>query len=309
MIRRRFLALTAAAAGVALLPGGAGFAGDPLEWKGTALGADALLRFYHDDRTAGRRLLAEVLAEIERLERVFSLYRDDSALVALNRTGRLDAPPLELVELLSISSRFSELTGGAFDVTVQPLWQLYAGHFARDGADPAGPPIEAVARTRRLVDWRGVTVEAGRVALARPGMAITLNGIAQGFVTDRIAALMRRRGMAHVLVDMGEIAAIGGRPGGQPWRVGVAGGGVTPLVDAAIATSSPDGTRFSPTCHHIFDPHTGLCAEAGVAAVSVWAPQATVADAVSTALVVGGTRWGEGLARAAGVSIRGLTVS
>src|SRR5690606_33904156 len=123
---------------------------------------------------------------IARLERIFSLYRADSDLCRLNRDGRHDAPPLELVELLSLAASVSAASGGAFDVTVQPLWLRYAEHFAAVDADPAGPALDDLLA---LVDWRGVSVDAGRVALARPGMAITLNGIAQGYITDRVADL------------------------------------------------------------------------------------------------------------------------
>ena len=84
----------------------------------------------HPDRTAAGQAIAACREEITRLERIFSLYRADSALSQLNRHGRLDDPPLELVELLAFSARVSAATGGAFDVTVQPLWDLYASHFA-----------------------------------------------------------------------------------------------------------------------------------------------------------------------------------
>lgn len=301
--RRRFIALTAAAAGVALLPGGAAFQGEPLRWKGDALGADASLELYVPDRAAGRRILAECLAELERLERIFSLYRNDSELVRLNRAGWLDGPALELVDLLSVSRSFSIQSDGAFDVTVQPLWELYANHFSQPDADPLGPPEAAIAAVRRLVDWRDVSIDAGRISLARRGMGVTLNGIAQGYVTDKVAELLRHRGMRHVLVDMGEIRALDGRPDGSPWPVQLEGGGRVGLVDRAVSTSAPDGTRFSPACNHIFVPSTGH-STTFTGTVSVIARSTTVADALSTACAVGGPSFARTLAeRIPGVEI------
>ena len=78
------------------------------------------------------------LAEVRRLEAVFSLYREDTALVALNRQGILVAPPADLVAVLAECRRCWELTGGAFDPTVQALWILYRDHFSRSDAGPAG---------------------------------------------------------------------------------------------------------------------------------------------------------------------------
>lgn len=298
--RRRFITLTAVASGLALLSGRRALAAEePTLWRGNALGADASLILYAPDQASGRRLLAESLAELERLERIFSLYRDDSALVHLNRQGYLVEAPAELVELLSVSRHFSQLSDGAFDVTVQPLWDLYAQHFSQANAAPAGPSEAALAGLHPLLGWQGVTIDSRKIAFARPGMGVTLNGIAQGYVTDKVADLLRRRGMTHVLVDMGEIQAIGPRLDGTPWRVGLEGAGEIGLVDRAVSTSSPDGTRFSPSCNHLFDPKTGHCSQMP-GTVSVVAPSATIADALSTAVAVGGRPLGEKIAAALG---------
>ncbi len=297
--RRRVIRLMAAAGGLAA--GGsvlarAGTGGRPLAeiWRGSALGAEASITLYHEDRAEARRLLRAAVGELRRLEAVFSLYRPDSALSRLNREGRLAVPPLEMVELLAIARSFAERTGGAFDPTVQPLWQVYAGHFATAGADPAGPPEAAVAAARARVGWRHLRVESTGVAFARAGMAVTLNGIAQGYITDRVADLLKREGMASVLVDLGEIRALGRHPEGRPWQVGIrdpreAGALLrrVALEDRALATSAGSGTRFdgSGRFHHLFDPRSGRSAQRYLS-VSVLAPRATVADALSTALYV-----------------------
>ena len=179
-------------------------------WSGIALGAAAQIVLHDPDGARARRLIARSVAEIDRLEDVFSLYRPESAICRLNRDGRLAAPPLELVALLAEARSYSERTEGAFDVTVQPLWRLYAAHFSRPGADPRGPAEADLARAHALVDYRAVEIEPSEVRFARPGMAITLNGIAQGYITDRVAALLEGAGMGDVLLDVGEL------PGARP---------------------------------------------------------------------------------------------
>lgn len=293
--RRRFLGIAAVAAGLALLPGGLRAAGVPARtWRGVALGADSMIQLAHPDPAEADRLIALCLEEVARLERVFSLYRTDSALARLNRDGALDAPPADLVRLLSEAAAFSRRTDGAFDPTVQPLWQLYAGHFARPGAAPAGPPEAAVRAARELVDHRKLRVEPGRVAFAGRGMAVTLNGIAQGYVTDRVSERLRAEGMTDVLVDLGEIRALGHHPSGRPWSVGLAdplaegrNADTLEIADRAVATSGGYGTPFDPAGRftHLFDPATGGCAREWLA-VTVLAPDATTADALSTALSV-----------------------
>jgi len=284
------LQITAAVAGASLLPGASSARTEPLVWRGTALGAASSVTLYHPDEAAARALLADALAEVRRLEGIFSLYRADSALSRLNRDGALVAPPLELVALLGQARAISELTGGAFDATVQPLWQLYAEHFAGPNADPAGPGPAEIAAALELVDYRALQVASRAIRFARPGMAVTLNGIAQGYITDRVADLLRRAGLDRVLIDLGEIRALGRHPDGRPWTAGIAkpdGGGAMlaelALDARALATSAPAGTRFEPSGrhHHLFDPRSGR-SEQGFASVSVLAPTAALADGLST---------------------------
>jgi thiamine biosynthesis lipoprotein len=287
--RRRFIAIAAAVAATAVWPRAGAAAMALHEWRGVALGAAATIRLAHPDEAAARRLLDRCATEIVRLERIFSLYRPDSALCRLNVAGALDLPPFELVELLGRAAAVSAATDGVFDATVQPLWRLYAEHFSAADADPAGPAVEAVLP---LVGWRGVSVDDSRITLARTGMALTLNGIAQGYITDRVADLLRAEGMDHVLVDLGETRAIGTHPDGRPWRVGLADPADPAriaerlsLADLALATSGGYGTRFEPTGrhNHLIDPRSGRSAPA-LRTVSVLARDATTADAASTAL-------------------------
>jgi thiamine biosynthesis lipoprotein len=289
MRRRRFVSVLASACGLACLPGPRSPRAErPWRWQGSALGADARIDLWLDDPARARRLVRLCLAEIDRLERVFSLQRQDSALALLNRDGRLPRPPPELVTVLEAARRVAEASGGAFDATVQPLWRLHADHFARPGSDSAGPALRDLERLRPLIDHRGVDAEPRGVRLIRPGMAVTLNGIAQGFIADRLALLLQDQGLAGVLLDVGEIATVGPAPDGGDWPVRAgAGGPVLALASGAVATSNPAALAFDRQRRfsHLIDPATlRPCAPEGE--VTVVADSATLADAVSTALAV-----------------------
>jgi thiamine biosynthesis lipoprotein len=288
--RRRTIGILAAAAGLPLLPLGAvaGQGASLVEWRGTAMGAVASLLIHHHDRAEARRIIGRAVAEVARLEAVFSLYRRDSALVRLNGRGVLEAPPLEMVELLQACGEWHQITGGAFDPTVQPLWRLYAEHFSKAAGD--GPVQAEIDGVLAHIGFQHVLANRDRIVFARRGMALTLNGIAQGYITDRIVALLRSEGITQSFVDMGEGRGIGARADGAPWQVAIADPltpgqtiGRVPIVDRAIATSSGNGFRFDAggRFNHLLDPRSGACA-VRYRSVTVVAPTATAADAFST---------------------------
>ncbi|MDP6952707.1 MAG: FAD:protein FMN transferase [Alphaproteobacteria bacterium] len=293
--RRRALTIMGAVAGLPLSPSlGARAAAPLVTWEGSALGAPARITLAHPDRAAAERLFERCVAEIRRLEALFSLHVADSEISRLNREGMLDAPALDTVYLLSEAKRFGEVTDGAFDISVQPLWRLYAEHFTANPGSNEAPDTAAVDAARALVDFRAIEVDNSRVAFARPGMAVTLNGIAQGYITDKVAALLRSEGIANVLLDLGENIAIDGHPEGRPWRIGLIDpfapqdyDDVVEIENRAVATSGGYGTMFGadPRNHHLFSPANGMSANHH-ASVSVLADKAMTADALSTGLFV-----------------------
>lgn len=294
--RRRMIRITGLVAGAAVLER-AWHGRRPeqlVRWDGQVLGALASLELYHHDQGAAQGLIAECMAEIRRLSRIFSLYQPDSAITRLNRDGQQASPPAELVRVLTESLRYSQLSGGAFDVTVQPLWDLYAGHFSHPDADPGGPSDAAIAAARSLVDYRKVECSPAMVRLATPGMAVTFNGIAQGYITDCVMDLLRRRGVDKVLAQLDAYRASGRHPDGRPWHIGIADPrapdnslAVLELNDRAMATSGGYGTCFDEAgrFHHLFDPATGRPSFSW-AGTNVVATSAMMADGLSTAIAV-----------------------
>ena len=262
--RRRFIALSAAALAAP------GYAATRHDWQGVALGAEARLVVSGATDAQARHVFARVVSELAQVEAQFSLYCD-SALTRLNRDGRLPYPSVPMLDLFALADQVHRATGGAFDPTVQPLWLA----MATGGNLTAG---------RTAIGWDRVRIAPDEIKLD-PGMALTFNGIAQGHAADRIAARMRAEGFGNVLIDMGEVQALGTRPDGGPWRAQIAGPGGDALADLdlqdrALATSSPLGTRIGSGAGHILHPK-GLPTRWQTVAIS--APMAAVADALSTA--------------------------
>ena len=274
LTRRRLIAISAV---LATAPAIAHANAATRFWTGQALGARASIRIDHPEADA---IVARVMAEIDRLENILSLYRPNSALWRLNRDGHLQDPPFELLECLSLADAVHLASGGRFDPTVQPLWRLWA-ESAANGTRPVSAEID---RVRANVGWGKVKLEAAAITL-RPGMALTLNGIGQGYVADRVAVLLDAEGLTDILIDTGEFRALGGQPGGGGWPVRLESGERLPLRQRAVATSAPLGTTFDQGARdgHILDPLTGMPAPANWRSVSVSAPSAAIADALATA--------------------------
>ena len=262
----------------------------PYALSGQALGASVSLLVLHADAGRAQAALADALAEVQTVDALMSLYRDDSQLVELNRTGLLSRPDERVLEVLRFCQTLSERTKGAFDVTVQPLWSAFTQSKELGGL----PSLESLRQARALVDWRQVDVSDNAVRLRRPGMAVTLNGVAQGYAADRALAAVRRHGVEHALIDAGEFDTLGGKQHGDPWMLGVRhprdpGALATRLAmdGRALATSGDYETFFTPDFlhHHIFDPATGD-SPTELASTSVLAPNALQADGLSTAFMV-----------------------
>lgn len=270
MKRRRFLSFVSAACLTAAAPAFA------YRWQGVALGARAQIVLYHPEAEA---IAAAARAEIARLEQVFSLYRPDSEIMRLNRNGRLKAPSFEMLECLTLARRIHEVTGGLFDPAVQPLWRLLAEASAAGRTPEAGE----LAAARALTGFHRVGIDAGRITLA-PGQALTLNGIAQGFIADKVTALLAARGVKDVLIDTGEIVAMGAGQGGAGWPVTLRGEDRARLWrDRALASSATFGTVMDEAGHlgHILSPAGTVQAPAEI---TISAASAAVADGLSTAL-------------------------
>lgn len=282
MNRRRFITIAAGASLVATTS----FAfSKPVTWRGVVLGADAKLIITGMPQRDANRLINLALAEAERLENMFNIYRPTSAISQLNKFGILQTPPADLLSLLSHVDQINAASGGLFDPTIQPLWEVYA-------ENSGYPTHEQIVQKRQLVGWEYVNISSRSVAFEKPNMALTLNGIAQGFITDRIAQLLKRHGLRNAIVKMGEISAIGHNDMGQAWDIGIANSGdeaaddMVQLSDQSIASSSANGTTFDGKIGHILNPLQGVPAQSPWQRVTAIHKSASIADGVSTAAVL-----------------------
>jgi thiamine biosynthesis lipoprotein len=162
------------------------------------------------------RAVEAAFAEFRRLDALLSHYSERSEVGRLNREGRLAGASPELQENLRKSLEYGALSGGAFDITVQPILDLYDHAFGELERAPTG---EEIRQTLRRVDYRRIRLEEGSIRLG-PGQKITLGGIAKGYAVDRALQIMRAMGVRDALVaGGGDIRTMGRAEGRRDWRV------------------------------------------------------------------------------------------
>lgn len=289
--RRRVLRVIALGTSAAMIPGGLWSketAAKLYSWNGNALGAETSIQLYSTDDERAEKALEGARKIIEKYEALFSLYNENSLTVALNKTGEVIKPHKDFVDLLNLSKSFYEQTNGAFDISIQPLWTVYQEHFSGETNRPLEKEIASV---RELVGSNHIVVTDDKVAFNKQNMSISFNGVAQGYITDKVTEYLEAQGFGNVLVDMGEYRAVGPQDNGEPWRIGlldpfdsISIADVVEMKSGAVATSGGYGNQFdaSGKYHHLFDPKTGLSSSL-YASVTVKANDATTADALSTA--------------------------
>lgn len=264
-----------------------------------ALGTTVTLTAFHQDPEVAEAAILRAFEALGRVESVMSLYRPDSQLCELNRTGRLERPDPSLVQVLKQAQALSAQTDGVFDVTVQPLWDLYYGASQNETL----PGAAAIAAARAKVDWRNLEISADGLRLRGDGTAVTLNGIAQGFAADVVKQVLVEGGIEHALIDTGEIDSLGSHAQKDQWSVAIkhprdpgASLGIAGLKGRSLATSGDYETTFDAGFrhHHLLDPRTGD-SPVELSSVSVAAPTGLQADALSTAVFLLGLREGRQL--------------
>jgi len=263
-----------------------------------------------------REAIEEALALVVRQ---MSPWEPDSDISRFNRAapGHWQALPAEFFTVLQAALHWAQASGGACDPTVGPLVDLWGFGPRPDPLAPhaaAVPSAGALAEARARVGFRRLAVDAAGQRIGQPGGAhLDLCGIAKGYAVDLVSAALAAHGIADHLVEVGgELRARGTRPGGQPWRVAVAGPGeggqtVLALREQAVATSGDHwhafehgGRRYS----HTIDPRSGEPVRHALAAVTVLHAECMHADALATVLTVLGPCEGFEFAQAHGIAAR-----
>jgi thiamine biosynthesis lipoprotein len=236
-----------------------------------------------------RAALARCFAESERLESIFTTWRDDGELARLNARAGAGPQPAspELLRILADAQQLARETGGAFDVTVGPLLALWRDA-ERTQARPSDAQIES-ARSRVGAQRIRLDPRAGTASL-EPDMAIDLGGLAKGWTLDRLGELLAAEGIARSLLDFGgsSLRARGVPLDAERWLVASDGGAILALGDEDVSISEADGQGFAiagERFSHIVDPRTGTPV-AGAVRARVHARDGSLAEGWSTALVV-----------------------
>ncbi len=278
--------------------------------RGWVMGTSYLVKVTHlpggVDPAEVRRSVAMALAEVDRN---MSTYLVDSEVSRFNQSRSTDWFPVSkgLATVVAAALEIGRKTGGAYDITVAPLVNLWG--FGPEGRRGEPPPSKEIEHVRRRVGYRKLSVWLDPPALRKeiPELQIDLSSIAKGYGVDRAAQALERFGIQDYLIEVGgEVRTRGERPGGGPWRVAIERphrrGGIAeivPLSGLAIATSGDyrnyfekGGRRYS----HTIDPRTGRPVQHHLTSVSVLHREAMWADGWATALMVLGEEEGFKLA-------------
>ena len=262
----------------------------------THMGTQVTITALHSDPGRAGRAVEAAFREIARLDALLSHYLPDSEVSRLNRGETLESPSEDLRLNIERSLEYGRLSGGAFDITVQPILDLYDLSFRVRGRAPTG---EEVREALRLVDYRRIRLSASGLSLGE-GQKITLGGIAKGYAVDRALAVLEAQGIRQALVDAGGDLRTMGRHGSRDWIVALQDPRnrdryITRIraTDRAVVTSG-DYERYYDAqrrFHHIIDPTTGYSATALIS-VTIIAATAFDADAISTSVFVLGEEEG-----------------
>jgi thiamine biosynthesis lipoprotein len=263
------------------------------------MGTRVSVQLWHQEKDQGEMALEAVMEEFHRLDRKLSPYIETSELALVNRMAASEPVVIsdEFYRLIVTSLEYSELTGGAFDITFASIGHRYD---YRKGIKPTDSLID---RTLPLIDYRNIRLNADKstIAFEKPGMRINLGGIAKGYAVDCGIELLERRGIEHALISAGGDSRVLGDHRGRPWHIGIQAprdkermAAMLPLADTAISTSGDyerfferDGVRY----HHIISPKTGRSADT-LQSVTILGPNATRTDALSTSIFVLGAEKG-----------------
>lgn len=263
------------------------------------MGTAISVELWSDDALGGSSAIDAVMQEMHRIDRTMSPHKGDSELSRINRDAGSAPVPVsaEMARLLARANDFSQLSGGAFDITYAAVGHLY------DYRNRIKPDEATLAQARAAVGYRNLVLDmrSRTVRFARAGMRIDLGGFAKGHAVDNATSILRHRGIRHAIVSAGGDSRVIGDRRGRPWTIGVrdprrAGemAAVLPLEDTSISTSGDyeryfdaDGVRF----HHVIDPSTGR-SPASVHSVTILAEDGLTTEALSKSVFVLGVEKG-----------------
>lgn len=276
--------------------------------SGPTMGTTWSVKFTGEPKEGVDALKADIEAALEQVNAQMSTYRADSVLSQFNQApaGTVVALPADMTRVMKAAFSISDMTAGAYDVTVGPLVNLWGFGPDPDRFEP--PQADAIDEARSRVGWQSLLLNGQE--LLQPGdRYVDLSSIAKGFAVDKVGELLDQQGLTSWLVEVGgELRARGTKPYGKPWRIAVERPipgvreveQVVALKDMAVATSGDYRNFFESggkLYSHTIDPRTGYPVAHKLASVSVLHKSAMMADGLATAMTVLGPKEGMAFAK------------
>ncbi|MFC1897475.1 FAD:protein FMN transferase [Chloroflexota bacterium] len=261
---------------------------------------------YSDEETA----VAAINAAFDRMEEIVNIattFDEEGEAFRLNQDEYVDTPSDELLELITMAIDYSELTGGSFDITCQPLLDLWS--FQPDADKQFWELDETTQKARineasKLLGSDKIVIEENRIYFKENGMKITLGGIAKGYTVDKALEVIKDMGIKYAMIDAGgDISTLGSKPRGELWSIALVNPDDTSqslatfrVHDKSITTSGNYERYFDPEkkAGHIMDPRTGYSTDECIS-VTIIADNCTYADALATGIFVMGPEDGMAL--------------
>ncbi|MFC1533054.1 FAD:protein FMN transferase [Thermodesulfobacteriota bacterium] len=273
-----------------------------------AMGTSVSMTLIHSSRDKAEEAIGLAFEEIDRLSGLMNRFDNRTAISQLNMEGLLKDIHPDIIEVVGNALEYYRITRGAFDISVKPLVDLFKEKFS--WMNRQYPDRKRLKEALDLVGSDKIEIEGGIIRFKKPGMGITLDGIAKGYIVDKASKSLLSHDIENFLINAGgDMRAVGSRHDRKPWTIAIQDPrkrekhrNIIHVTDAAVATSGDYEVYFDreKMFHHIVNPETGLSPVLSTS-VSVIAPTAMEADALSTSVFVmnpeNGTRFIDSLPR------------
>ncbi|MGM0366281.1 MAG: FAD:protein FMN transferase [Actinomycetota bacterium] len=262
------------------------------------MGTFVSIAVYAENQRQAESAMDAAFTEISQIESIATIFDERSEASLLNADGYIDNPSGHLVRLITESKNYHQISGGAFDITVQPILELWQAGLWKE---PEEVQREMLDRSMELVGSDMIEVSNDRIEFEKENMKITLGGIAKGYAVDRALEVLKEEGIRHALVNAGgDIMTTGPKPDGGYWTIALENPdnreekiAVLNVADKAVTTSGNYERYFDPEkeAHHIIDPRTGYSSDQCISTTIV-SNSCMDADVLATSIFVLGPRQG-----------------
>jgi len=250
-----------------------------------ALGTFVTVTVIHPDVSEGVSAVRAAFDEVHRIHGLMDVHNQGSEVGILNREGYYEGVSNDTRHVIQRANEFSELMEGTFDITILPVLKLWEENVSKSKI----PMDSEINQRLELVDYRNIIIKDQSISFKKPGMGITLAGVAKGYAVDKAIGAIVECNIRHALVNAGgDIRVMGGKGENIPWRVGIRDPrnktriiNAVELYDQAIATSGTYNRSFN----DIINPKVGRPAQ-GVLSSTVIAKTAMDADMLATCMFI-----------------------